>query len=393
MDTFHGYRRENGRVGVRNLVAVIPTSVTTSPIAGRIARESDELVRATTHQQGVSQSNAGVKRTERVLGGIGRNPNVAAALVVGLGVEDVDANRIADRIADSGTPVEVLTVREVGGVAATVEVGLECVDDLTEIAAETRREEADISELILGVECGGSDATSGFAANPATGAASDKLVEADGTVCISEVPEFIGAEHILADRCEDDAVREQLLERVDTREAMASAMGVDLRGAQPSPGNQEGGLTTLEEKSLGAIAKGGTTPVQSVVEYAERLPVGNGLVVMDTSGYDVASVSAKVAGGAQVIAFTTGRGSTTGNPIAPVIKVTGNPKTWDRMSSNMDVNASTILSGDSIKEAGERMYETILDVANGQPTAAEARHLHEFTINEVHPKALEAKSA
>jgi len=237
------------------------------------------------------------------------------------------------------------------------------------------------------VECGGSDATSGIAANPAVGAACDRLVDAGGTACFSETPEFIGAEHILADRCVDAETRERLLDRVEEREDMARRMGVDLRGAQPTPGNQEGGLTTIEEKSLGAIAKGGTSPIRGMVDYAEPLPAGGGLVLMDTPGYDVESVVGKVAGGAQIVAFTTGRGSTTGNPIAPVIKVTGNPKTWARMANNIDVNASTVVEGESPSSVGERIYRTVLDVADGRRTEAERRGLAEFAINELQARA------
>ncbi|MFC6730638.1 galactonate dehydratase, partial [Natronoarchaeum mannanilyticum] len=236
--------------------------------------------------------------------------------------------------------------------------------------------------------CGGSDATSGIAANPAVGAACDRLVRDGGTATFSETPEFIGAEHVLAERCADEDVRERLLDRVERRESTAELMGVDLRGAQPSPGNQEGGLTTIEEKSLGAISKGGTTPVQGIVDYAERLPVGGGLVLMDTPGYDIESVVGKVAGGAQVVAFTTGRGSTTGNPLAPVIKVTGNPKTADRLAANVDVDASDVIDGEPIDAVGERIYETLLAVAGGERTAAERRRPEEFAVNELQPNEL-----
>jgi altronate dehydratase large subunit len=184
-----------------------------------------------------------------------------------------------------------------------------------------------------------------------------------------------------------------LLNFVDARESAAELMGVDMRGAQPTPGNQEGGLTTIEEKSLGAIAKGGTTPVRDVVSYADELPTGAGLVIMDTPGYDVESVVGKVAGGAQVVAFTTGRGSTTGNPIVPVMKVTGNPATARNMSSNMDVDVSDILDGESVASAGNRVYETLIRVASGQQTAAEQRRLEEFAINELMPNELAGEPA
>jgi len=389
--TFEGYRRPDGRVGVRNYVAVIPTSVAASAVATAVADEAGAWARATPHQLGTSQPDAARRQTERVLVGIGQNPNVGGALVVELGTEDIDVEDIADRIAADGTTVETLTVRDAGGTQAALAEGTTRLDRLNDEVKRARREEADVSELVFGVECGGSDATSGIAANPGVGAACDRLVEAGGTACFSETPEFIGAEHILADRCVDDETRQRLLDRVDHRESMAELMGVDLRGAQPTPGNQEGGLTTIEEKSLGAISKGGTTPVRGIVDYAEDLPVGGGLVLMDTPGYDVESVVGKVAGGAQVVAFTTGRGSTTGNPIAPVIKVTGNPKTWEKMSNNIDVNAGTVFDGESIDSVGERVFETLVDVAGGRQTESERRRLEEFAINEIQPEELAAE--
>jgi len=391
MDTFRGYRRPDGRVGVRNLVAVLPTSVVASPVADAIADDAGRWARATPHQMGTSQPAAGRERTRDVLAGVGRNPNVGAALVVELGTEDIDAEALADDVARSGTPVETLAVRAAGGTRGALGRGAERVERLYDEIRGHSLEEADASELVFGVECGGSDATSGIAANPAVGSACDHLVEVGGTVCISETPEFIGAEHVLAERCVDEETRERLLDCVDRRESLADLMGVDMRGAQPTPGNQEGGLTTVEEKSLGAIAKCGTTSVTHVVEYGECLPTGEGVVVMDSPGYDVESVVGKVAGGAQVVAFTTGRGSTTGNPIAPVIKVTGNPRTAERMANNMDVDASTIIEGESLDSVGERVYQRLLSVADGARTAAETRRLEEFAINERQPLELAAE--
>ncbi|WP_338741115.1 UxaA family hydrolase [Haloplanus salilacus] len=387
MDEFEGYRRPDGAVGVRNHVAVIPISVTASGLAKRVANDAGDGVRATPHGMGARQPAPAREQTRRVLSGVGRNPNVGAALVVALGTEEIDTDAIADDVAATGKPVETLSIREVGGTAAAVEAGIERARGLRAEADGARRESADASELIFAVECGGSDATSGIAANPAVGDACDRLVAAGGTVSFSETPEFIGAEHVLAERCVDQTTRDRLLDRVAAREDMAREMGVDLRGAQPTPGNKEGGLTTIEEKSLGAIVKGGTTPIRGLVDYAESLPTGGGLVLMDTPGFDVESVVGKVAGGAQVVAFTTGRGSTTGNPIAPVIKVTGNPNTWDRMANNIDVNASTVMDGESLPSIGERIYRTILDTADGRRTEAERRGLTEFAINEVHATA------
>jgi altronate dehydratase large subunit len=388
METFEGYARPVGPAGVRNYVVVVPVSVAASPVASEIAARTGESVRAIPHQMGSDPPDGAREQIERTLIGIGTNPNVGAAFVVSLGTEAIVASDVADAIAAAERPVETLAIRDVGGTTAALEEGVERCTDLRREINTQHRTECDASELRFGVECGGSDATSGMAANPAVGAACDLLINAGGTATFSETPEFIGAEHILAERCVDDDVRDRLLERVDRREANADLMGVDFRGAQPSPGNQEGGLTTIEEKSLGAISKGGTTPVRGIVEYAESLPVGGGLVLMDTPGYDVESVVGKVAGGAQVIAFTTGRGSTTGNPIAPVIKVTGNPKTADRLANNMDVDASTVIGGESIGSVGERIYGKLLSVASGERTAAERRQLEEFAINELQPNEL-----
>jgi altronate dehydratase large subunit len=380
---FRGYRRADGRVGVRNYVAVVPVSVTASAVAKAVASEASTGVRALPHQMPLSPGEAARTQIESVLEGVGANPNVAGALYVALGTEDIAAGDLADAVAATGKPVETLAVREAGGTEAAVDRGVDLAERLGETAREARRETADTSELIVAMECGGSDATSGIAANPVVGDACDRIVEAGGTGLISETPEFIGAEHIMAERCVDEEVREKLLSRIERREQMADLMGVDFRGAQPSPGNQEGGLTTLEEKSLGAIAKGGTTPLRDVITYGNRLPVGGGFVVMDSPGYDVESVSGKVAGGAQVVVFTTGRGSTTGNPIAPVIKVTGNPKTFQRMHENMDVDASRVLEGESVRTVGGTLYDRIHDVADGTLTAAERHGMAEFAINDL----------
>ena len=380
---FAGYRRADGRVGVRNYVAVVPISVTASAVAKAIAADAGVGVRALPHQMPVSPPEAAREQVESVLEGVGRNPNVAAALYVALGTEDIAVNRLADAVAETGKPVETTELREAGGTDATREQGVAIVENLRNNVQNVRREAADTSELVVAMECGGSDATSGIAANPVVGDVCDRVVEVGGTGVISETPEFIGAEHIIADRCVDEEVRERLLGRIERRERMADLMGVDFRGAQPSPGNQEGGLTTIEEKSLGAIAKGGKNPVRDVIPYGERLPVGGGFVIMDSPGYDVESVSGKVAGGAQVVVFTTGRGSTTGNPIAPVLKVTGNPETFERMHENMDIDASRVLRGESTSSVGVTLYDRVHEIAEGSLTAAERHGMEEFAINGV----------
>jgi altronate dehydratase large subunit len=245
------------------------------------------------------------------------------------------------------------------------------------------REPVPLSELIVGVECGGSDAWSGVAANPAVGVASDLLIKMGGTVILSEVTEFIGAEHLLAARAADPAIARQIVDATVRREEEAKRMKVDMRGAQPTPGNIAGGLTTIEEKSLGAIAKGGSTPIREFLEYAHR-PTQHGLVSMDTPGNDPESVTAMVAGGAQVVVFTTGRGSPTGCPIAPVIKVASNSAMYHRLQDDMDLDAGTVVSaGESLDSVGRRILDEIMAVANGRQTAAEAWGHKEFAISEI----------
>jgi D-galactarate dehydratase / Altronate hydrolase, C terminus. len=242
------------------------------------------------------------------------------------------------------------------------------------------KSEGDISELILSIECGGSDTTSGLASNPAVGYASDKLVDMGGTSIFSETTEFIGAEHILARRAVTAEVGQKILNIVKACEDKAKTMGVDMRGGQPTPGNIEGGITTIEEKSLGCIYKGGTKPIQDVLDYGEA-PKGKGLYIMDTPGQDIESITGMTAGGSQIVVFTTGRGTPTGSPICPVIKVTGNPWTYENMKDNIDINAGTIVEGDqSLKEVGEIIFNEIVNVANGKLTKAEALGHREFGI-------------
>jgi len=239
--TFTGYRREDGRIGVRNHVAVVPTSVAASSVAKRLASDAGAWARATPHQTGTSQPEATRRQTERVLAGVGRNPNVGAALVVELGTEEIDAGEPADRIAETGKSVETLPIREVGGTGGALDRGAALLEELDAEAEAARREEADASELAFGVECGGSDATSGIAANPAVGEACDRLVEHGATACFSETPEFIGAEPVLAERCVDSEVRERLLDRVDRRERLADLMATDIGEHSPRPVTRRAG--------------------------------------------------------------------------------------------------------------------------------------------------------
>ena len=276
-------------------------------------------------------------------------------------------------------------IQEESGTPATVRRGTQIAIEMSSELSQMKREPFPLSELILATECGGSDSTSGLAANPALGVASALLVEAGGTVILSETTELMGAEHVLAKRGCDAATGKELVDIVNKMEEDILRMGVDLRGSQPSPGNIAGGLTTIEEKSLGCIYKAGTTPINEVLAFAQR-PSKKGLVVMDTPGYDIPSVTGMIAGGAQIVVFTTGRGTPTGAPIAPVIKVTGNPETWEKMRENLDINAGVILQGKATKEdVGKEILAEVIKVANGKQTRAEILGHREFAIWRVGP--------
>jgi len=381
---FPGYRRVDGRVGVRNHVLVLAAVHCVNGVVERIGRAVPEVI-ALPHVYGCSQLGEDLAQTRRVLEAYAAHPNVGATLLVGLGCEAMPTKEMAERLRERGVLLELVMVQEVGGSRAAVERGVGIARELLQEVATVRREPVPISKLIVGVECGGSDAWSGVTANPAVGAAADILVRLGGTVILSEVTEFIGAERLLAARASTPEVGEKILQAVARREAVAKEMGVDLRGAQPSPGNMAGGLTTIEEKSLGAIAKGGTTPIREFLPYG-RAPTAKGLVVMDTSGNDLESVTAMVAGGAQVVLFTTGRGTPVGNPIAPVIKVASNTPLYERMRDDMDLNAGVVLGGETIPEVGRRIFEHLLQVAAGQPTCAERWGHREFAIEPLGPR-------
>jgi altronate dehydratase large subunit len=301
---------------------------------------------------------------------------------VGLGCESITCEIVAEGIKPTGKPIESLVIQEEGGTIKTMEKGVRILRGMAREAAELEREPFPLSELTLAVECGGSDATSGLAANPAVGVAADMLIDEGGTVMFGETQEMTGTQHILARRAVNDGVARDIIVMVERQEARMRAMGIDSR--YMPKGNQDGGLTTLEEKSLGAIRKGGTRPIQGVLRNdrdALDEPGRSGLWLQDGTGWDVPSVTHMVAAGAQVVAFTSGRGSTTGHAIAPVLKVTGNPTTYRNLADNIDVNAGTILDGgESLNSVGGRIFSSVVEVASGWLTKAEALGFHEFIV-------------
>ncbi len=377
MEPLTGYRRPNGRWGVRNHILVLPVRAAANLAAQRIAGGAPGVV-AVAHQWEGSADDSDGPRIFATLAGFAANPNAAAVLVVGVTAED---GRLADAVAAEGQRVEFLALAEHRGTAGSVDAGRAVIERLRAVAGAAEREPMPLSELILGTECGGSDALSGITANPALGVASDLLVQAGGASILAEIPELIGAERLLAARAVSPQVAQDVLDVIHRFEQDIRDLGVDVRGAQPAPGNIEGGLTTIEEKSLGAAKKGGNAPVSGVVGFARR-PAGPGLYIMDTPGHDIEQMVGMVAGGAQIVVFTTGRGTPTGSPIAPCIKVATNSAIFARMAGDIDLNAGAILDGgETLESMGRRIFEEILAVAGGKLSSAEQRGNREFAIS------------
>lgn len=317
------------------------------------------------HGQGCCQTKPDLDLSTRTLINLGGNPNLAAALVVSLGCESLSADAIVEGIARTGKPVEKVVIQQAGG-AAAVARGTRIARQMVKAAAVLTREEVNDSAIVLGVKCGASDTTSGLTANPAAGAACDRLIDAGGTAIFGETTEFIGAEHILARRAASPRVAARIGEIVQRMEKRATAIGYDIRGGQPTSGNIAGGISTIEEKSLGAIVKGGTRTIQDVLEYGER-PGGKGLFIVDTPGREPEFLTALAAAGAQVIVFTTGLGAPQGFPFIPVIKVTGNHATFDRLNEHMDL----FVGLDGVARSGDMIFDEVLAVASGRPAKAE----------------------
>ena len=373
--SFQGYRRQDGSVGTRNYVGIISTVSCANDVAWWISQEVKGSV-PFVHGQGCCQTQPDLDQVTRTLISLGWNPNLAGVLIVSLGCEAVLADQIATGIADSGKPVEMVVIQKMGGAKTAVARGSSLAQAMVAKASTLRREEFADSELVLGVKCGASDTTSGLAANPAAGATCDLLIDNGGTCIFGETTEFIGAEHILVRRAATHQVAEKIMNIVARMEKRAVAMGFDIRGGQPGTGNIAGGLTTIEEKSLGAIVKGGSRPIQEVYEYGER-PQGKGLFIVDTPGREPEFLTALAAAGAQVVVFTTGLGAPQGFPFIPVIKVTANPATYERLPDHLDMLVN--LTGHTdFAETGRVLYQEIIEVASGKQTKAEILNYGNF---------------
>ncbi len=367
---FLGYVRPDGSVGVRNYIGVISTAVCGNEVTSRIARQIEGSVNF-LHSQGCAHSAPDLEQVTRTLINLGRNPNLGGVLVVSLGCETAEPDAIVEGIAKSGKPVEKVVARDAGGSLPGQAQGGLLAQALAQEVTRASREPVDINELVMGVKCGATDTTSGLSSNPATGVAADILTEHGGAAIIGETPEFMGAEHILARRCMNDEVREKLLHIVDRFEKRVLAHGVDIRGGNPSAVNIKGGISSIEEKSLGAIRKGGSTTIMGVHEYGERV-TGKGLHIIDTPGREPEVLTGLAAAGAQMIVFSTGQGTPHGFPFVPVIKVTGNANTYEKVRDYIDVGVHQVIEGtENLQSAGRRIFDELLEVASGKRTKAE----------------------
>ena len=381
---FFGYKRPDGRVGIRNKILILPASVCASDTARIVASQVEGAV-TFNNQNGCSQVGADQQFTMDVMAGYAANPNVYGTIVISLGCENCQMDLVVSAIRErTNKPLEQFIIQECGGTLKTVELAVRAAKEMAAEASLARREACLMRELIVGTECGGSDPTSGLASNPLIGEMSDRIATMGGTSILSETTEFIGAEHILARRGATPEISQQIYDIVHRYEKALQLVGEEVRTGNPSPGNKAGGLTTLEEKSLGCIHKGGHGPVNAVYDYAKQVDPYKGLVIMDTPGNDPSSVAGMAAGGCQVVVFSTGRGTPTGNPIVPVIKITGNKLTYANMSDNIDIDASPVIYGpQTLKEMGDVLMHELLDVANGKLTKAEVLGYTEMAIARV----------
>jgi len=386
--TFLGYRRPGGRAGTRNYIAVISTVNCSASVSKYAVRRFDHSaladysnidgVVAFTYGGGCGIPFDGLmhQALNRVMGGMARHPNIGAYLLIGLGCEQVSMGHLLsdqrlvqlDGDQRRHSP-PVFSMQDLGGTTRTVEAAIARIAELLPRANDVRREPIPASEIVLGTECGGSDGNSGVTANPAVGIASDLIVACGGTSILSETTEIYGAEHLLTRRARTPAIADKLIERIEWWKWYAKTLGGEL-DSNPSVGNKEGGLTTIAEKSLGAVAKGGSTALEAVYEYAEPVK-SKGFVVMDTPGFDPPSVTGMVAGGANVVVFTTGRGSCFGCKPTPSIKIATNTPMYERMIDDMDLNAGEILAGRSVEAVGREIFDEVLAVASGKKTKSE----------------------
>ena len=366
MMEFMGYIRPDGKVGARNFVAVIPSVTCANDVALAICRQVQGTV-TYLHHQGCCQLPPDLERVTDTLISIGCSPNTASVLIVSLGCEGTDHERMVKEISATGKRVEIIHIQELGGVSKAIMAGTNIARRLVIEASGMQRSPADISNVVMAIKCGASDTTSGMASNCVIGYVADRLVDLGATVVFGETTEFIGGEHLLARRAVSKEVGDQIYTIVNKMEARAKSLGCDMRKGQPTPGNIAGGLSSIEEKSLGAIVKSGTKPIQGVLDYPERVTNQKGLWIKDTPGREPEILTGMAATGAQFMMFSTGRGAPQGFPSMPVIKICGNPNTYERMEDDMDLNAGLIITGEkTIEQVGEEAFDKMIRTLNGE---------------------------
>lgn len=368
METFQGYERQNGAVGIRNHVAVLPAVACANGVVAAICRAVPEAV-PLYHGHGCGRGVEAGMHT-RTLVNLGRHPNVAAVLVVGLGCEVIKAEALAVAIAETKKPVEYFNIQELGGTRKSAVCGIDIVRRMIADAARLNRQTFPMDQIIMGLECGGSDAFSGITANPSVGLVSDWLVDQGGTVILTEDTEMIGTSHILERRACTAEVAEKISQMVAGAEKLTHDLLGPLAPYVISPGNMDGGMTSIREKSLGCIVKAGSRPITEVIDYGE-IPTKKGVVLMDGPGYDMESMTGVAAAGCQIMIFTTGRGNPIGYPIVPVLKVASTSKMYRHMEDDMDINAGAILEGLPMRDVGDQIMQKVIKVLNGEPTKAE----------------------
>jgi len=369
MKDFNGFIRPDGSVGIRNHVLVIPSVSCANGVVGLIARMVPEAV-PIYHGHGCGRAGKDMEWHMRTLVNLGKNPNAAAVLVIGLGCEVIKGEFLAQGIASSGKPVELLNIQEQGGSLKTAARGAEIIRRFLDDAAREVRQPAPFSSLTLGLECGGSDAFSGVTANPSVGRVADWVVDQGGTVILTETTEMIGTSHILERRACDSQVAAQVAAMIAQAEKRTHELLGPLASVVIAPGNMDGGMSSIREKSLGCIIKGGSRVINQVIDYAE-IPSQKGLILMDGPGYDTESMAGVAAAGSQIMIFTTGRGNPIGFPMVPVIKVASTTQMFTRMEDDMDINAGAILQGRSLEQVASDIRELLIKVAGGDLTKAE----------------------
>lgn len=369
---FKGYIRKDGKVGSRNYVAIIPSVVCANDVAMAINNQVDNT-RGIYHHQGCCQLPPDLEMVTDSLIALGCHPNAAAVLIVSLGCEGTDVERLVKEISKTGKPVELIEIQKLGGTSKAIAAGIDAAQRLSMHISSFQREPVDVSNIVMSIKCGASDATSGLASNCVIGYVADKVVDLGGTVVFGETTEFIGAEHILARRARNSNVKDDIFRIVNEMEDRSKSMGCDMRKGQPTPGNIEGGLSSIEEKSLGAIVKSGSKTIEGVLKYTDMITNQKGLWIKDTPGREIEILTGMAVTGAQCMLFSTGRGAPQGFPIMPVLKICGNPVTYEHMKYDMDINAGEIILGEkSIEQVGEEAFTKFLGVLSGETTKNEA---------------------